>query len=98
MFEDKDETYCVTRESVSDLLKVTWVVVAQSCNSIRVFESKIYNVISLSIRNSSSYQTFMLKYKHFLRPLNNLYLFLHFTFPYDCSVRRTPYLNEISDF
>ena len=71
VFQYRDQTNYVTRGSVLDLLKVPRVTSAQTSHSTRVYGPKIYNVILLSIRNSTSYQTFMLKYIHFLRPSSN---------------------------
>ena len=72
VFEYRDKTNYVTRESVLDLLKVPRVTSVRSSHSIRVPGPKIYNVIPLSIRNSRSYQTFKLEYKHILQLSHDL--------------------------
>ena len=99
VFDYQDQTNHVTHKSVSDLLKAPSVASVQPSLSNRVSGPKLYNVIPLSIRNSWSYQTFTLKYKHFLRQSNNWYLILHYIPTYaNCSVDHMSFLYEVSDF
>lgn len=74
MFEYRDQSNYVTRESIMNMLEVPKVTSVQYTHLLRASGPEIYNVLPLSIRNSrsyDSYQTVKLKYKHFLGPSNN---------------------------
>ena len=67
MFEFRDQTRYFTRESTMNLLTIPRVASAHSKQSIRVSGPTIFNGIPPCIRDSNSYNSFKLKYKHYLR-------------------------------
>ena len=67
IFEHRNQSVHLTRESTRNLLTIPRVFTTQSGQSIRVSGPKTFNSIPQTIREVSSYNTFKLKFKHYLR-------------------------------
>jgi len=67
IFEPRNQSMHFTRESTLSLLTVPRVLTTHTSQSIRVAGPKIFNSIPSCIRESTSYNSFKLRYKHHLR-------------------------------